>query len=293
VQTDHLRGITAILIAIVAFSVMDAMMKYLGESYLPLQVTTLRGWASLPFILLLVAMLRGWRELKPNRWIMHIVRGLLAIAMLALFIYSVRTLSLSSAYAIFLCAPLLVTALSVWILREHVDWQRWCAIVVGLIGVIAMLRPSAREMISLGALAALGAAFCYAFAAIMIRTLSRTETTLSISLSFLLVIACVAGALAWPQWIAVNWSAHWPWILTLGIAGAIGQYFIIEAFRYAPASVVAPFDYTALIFGALLDWLLWSVLPESRMMLGATIVVGSGLYLIYRERTTGQTDVGL
>jgi len=292
VQTDHLKGITAILIAIVAFSVMDAMMKYLGETYLPLQVTTLRGWASLPFILLLVAVTHGWRELKPNRWVLHIVRGLLAIAMLVLFIYSVRTLSLSSSYAVFLSAPLLVTALSVWILHENVDWQRWLAIAIGLVGVIAMLRPSASEMISLGALASLGAAFCYAFAAIMIRALSRTETTISISFSFLLVIACVAGALAAPKWIAVQWMAHWPWILTLGIAGAIGQYFIIEAFRHAPASVVAPFDYTALIFGALLDWILWNTLPESRMMLGAIIVVGSGLYLICRERTTGQTDVG-
>ncbi|MBC7984806.1 MAG: DMT family transporter [Candidatus Obscuribacterales bacterium] len=284
-QSQNFKGIIAILIAVIAFSVMDAAMKFLGQSYSPLQVTTLRGWASLPFIVLLVALTNRWHELKPTRWGMHILRGVLAIAMLVLFIYSVRTLSLSSSYAIFLCAPLLVTALSVLILREHVDWQRWIAIAVGLVGVVAMLRPAANEVISLGALAALAAAICYAFAAIMIRTLSRTETTLSISFSFLLVIAFIAGTLAWPNWTPVQ-MAHWPWIATLGFAGAIGQYFIIEAFRHAPASVVAPFDYTALVWGALLDWLLWNTLPESRTLIGGTIVAAGGLYLIYRERVT-------
>jgi drug/metabolite transporter (DMT)-like permease len=290
VQSTHLKGVIAILIAVIAFSVMDAAMKFLGQTYSPLQVTALRGGSSLPFILALVAIMHGWHELRPKRWFMHIVRGLLSIAMLVLFIYSLRTLSLSSAYAIFLCAPLLVTALSVWILREHVDWQRWVAIVVGLLGVIAMLRPSPNEMISVGALAALATALCYAVSAVMIRTLSRTESTLSISVSFLLVIAIVAGGLAWPNWIALQ-AAHWPWILTLGLAGAVGQYFIIEAFRHAPASVVAPFDYTALIWAALLDWMLWSTFPELRMMWGAAIVVGSGLYLIYRERVTANVTI--
>lgn len=288
-QTNHLKGITAILIAIIAFSVMDAMMKFLGETYSPLQVTALRGWSSLPFIVLMVAWMRGWRELKPKRWVIHIVRGMLSIAMLVLFIYSLRTLSLSSAYAIFLCAPLLITVLSVWILGEHVDWQRWTAIAIGLIGVIAMLRPDANEMISIGALAALGTAVCYAVSAILIRTLARTETTLSISFSFLVVIAIAAGLLALPNWIALR-AEHWPWILTLGISGTVGQYFIIEAFRHAPASVVAPFDYTALIWAAIFDWMLWSTLPESRMMSGAAIVIGSGLYLIYRERVTARVS---
>ena len=282
-HASHLKGITAILIAVIAFSAMDAAMKHLGQTYPPLQVTALRGWSSLPFIALLVAATNRWRELKPTRWFMHLVRGLLSIAMLALFIYSVRTLSLASSYAIFLCAPLLVTALSVWILREYVDWRRWTAIVAGLLGVLTMLRPSPNEVISLGALAVFAAAICYAVAAIMIRTLSRTETTLSISFSFLLIIASVAGVLAWPNWIEVQ-PAHWPWIATLGLSGAIGQYFIIEAFRHAPASVVAPFDYTALLWGMLLDWILWHTLPQSRMLFGGAIVVASGLYLIYRER---------
>ena len=286
--SSNLKGIVAMLIAVAVFAVMDTALKELGQFYSPLQVTSLRGFASLPFLLGAVAWSKRWRELKPLRWPLHVVRGLLAIAMLVLFIYSIRTLSLSSAYAIFLCGPLLVTALSVPLLGEHVDARRWLAIGVGLAGVFVMIRPAANDVLTLGALAAFAAAICYAFAAVMIRTLSRTETTLSISFWFVLTIALGAGVLAWPQWIHVA-PRHWIWIATIGLTGAIGQYFIVEAYRQAPASVVAPFDYTALIWGALLDWFVWQALPNARMMSGAAIVVTTGLYLIYRERTVRRT----
>jgi drug/metabolite transporter (DMT)-like permease len=282
-RSENFKGIVSMLAAVAVFSVMDAVMKHLGQSYTPIQVTSLRGWASLPYILLAVAWTRGWRDLKPVRWQLHIARGLLSVAMLCLFIYSVRTLSLASAYAIFLCGPLLVTALSVPLLKENVDAPRWIAIGIGLLGVIVMIRPSGSEMVSLGALAAFAAALCYALAAVMIRVVARTESTLSMSLSFLVVIAVTATAIALPQWIAVS-RDHWILIAVLGLSGALGQYFIVEAFRHAPASVVAPFDYTALIWGALLDWILWQALPNSRMLTGAAVVVATGLYLLHRER---------
>src|SRR5215831_17732299 len=124
-QSSNLKGIAAMLIAVAVFAVMDAALKELGQFYPPLQVTGLRGAASLPFLLAAIAWSNQWRELKPTRWSLLIARGLLAIGMLFLFIYSLRTLTLSSAYAVFLCAPLLVTALSVPLLREHVDSRRW------------------------------------------------------------------------------------------------------------------------------------------------------------------------
>jgi drug/metabolite transporter (DMT)-like permease len=284
-QSSNLKGIAAMLIAVAVFAVMDAALKVLGQFYSPLQVTGLRGAASLPFLLAAIAWSKQWRELRPTRWSLLIARGLLAIGMLFLFIYSLRTLSLSSAYAVFLCGPLLVTALSVPLLREHVDSRRWIAIVIGLCGVVVMIRPAAGDMLSLGALAAFAAAACYALAAVMIRALSRTETTLSITFWFLLTVALVACLLAWPNWQPIA-PRHWIWIATVGLTGAIGQYFVVEAFRQAPASVVAPFDYTALLWGAAMDWIVWRALPDTRMMSGGVIVVSTGLYLIYRERAT-------
>jgi len=271
------------LVAVIAFAIMDATMKHLGQSYSPLQVTSLRGWASLPFVLGAVAWSRDWRALKPVRWHFHIARGLLSIGMLWLFIYSMRTLSLSSAYAIVLCGPLLVTALSVPILKESVDAPRWIAIVIGLAGVLVMIRPTAADVITIGAVAALAATVCYSFAVLMIRVAARTETTLGMSFSFVLVIAVVATTLAFPNWTPIE-TRDWIWIALLGLTGAIGQYCIVEAFRSAPAAVVAPFDYTALVWGALIDWIVWHSLPNARMLLGGSVVVATGLYLIYRER---------
>jgi drug/metabolite transporter (DMT)-like permease len=283
--SSRLRGIASILVAVIAFAVMDASMKRLGQHYSPLQVTSIRGFASLPFLLAIVALQNRWRELIPDRWGLHVLRALLSIAMLVLFIYSVRTLSLSSAYAIFLSAPLLITALSVPLLREHVDWQRWLAIAIGLVGVVIMIRPTAGDMMTLGALAVFTAAVCYAFAAILIRVAARTETTLCLSVSFVTLIALVAGAMAFPNWQSIQ-TQDLGWMMVLGVTGCIGQYFIIEAFRHAPASVVAPFDYTALIWGAMLDWILWHTLPDTRMLTGGCVVVATGLYLIYREHRT-------
>jgi len=283
--SSNLKGIISMLIAVAAFAVMDATMKYLGQSYAPLQVSSLRGWASLPFLLATVIWSRRWHELKPVRWPFHLLRGALAIGMLYLFVYSVHSLSLASAYAIFLCAPLLVTALSVPVFGEKVDARRWAAIVVGLLGVFIIVRPDAKDIVTWGAIAAFIAAVCYSFGSLLIRIASRTESTLSMTVSFVAIVAIGAGLMAWPQWTSVQ-SNHLPLIALMGISGAIGQYCMVEAFRRAPVSVVAPFDYTQLIWGGLIDWTIWQTLPDARMLFGGSIVVATGLYLIYRERVT-------
>ena len=255
------------LAAVAIFSIMDASMKQLTLAYPPLQVSCLRGLASIPVMLAAVAWLGHWRRLVPVRWAAHMVRAVLAVAMLSLFVYSLKTLPLTGAYAIFLCAPLIVTALSAWLLHERVGWHRWLAIAIGLLGVMTMLRPSASHFVSLGAAAALGSALCYSFGVIMIRTMARTESTLSIAFAFVVAVALANGAAALPDWVPLQ-PRHWPWIMTVGITGAVGQLLIIEAFRAAPASVIAPFEYTALLFGLALDWLLWSILPDQRTLIG-------------------------
>lgn len=273
------------LVAVAAFAVMDASMKQLAQVYPPLQISCLRGLASIPFFLLGVALTHQWRDLPPVNWPAHLIRGGLAILMLWSFIYAVSQLPLSAAYGIFLCAPLLITALSALVLREQVGWHRWIAIACGLIGVVVILNPDSRDMMTLAGLAALGSALCYAVAALMIQRLTRTDSTLSIGLSFMVIVATGTGIASFPNWVPLL-TAHWPWILVLGASGALGQYLIIYAFRCAPASVIAPFEYTALLWGVSLDWILWSTVPSSRMLSGAGVVIASGLYLIYRERRT-------
>ena len=280
---QRLRGITAMLMAVAAFAAMDAILKVFAGHYPAMQVGAMRGAASLPFILLPVLAMGRWRELKPVRWQLHLFRGLLSVVMLWGFVHAVRTLSLADAYSIFFVAPLLVTALSVPILGELVDWRRWVAITIGLGGVLVMLRPSSDLFTTLAALGALASALTYAVSAVTVRLMHRTDTTVSMVFWLMLLLSVFAGALAAPGWVRLR-ADHWPWLGALGVAGALGQHFITQAFRFAPASVVAPFEYTALLWGVAIDWTFWAVLPSGRMFVGAGLVVASGMYLIWRER---------
>lgn len=287
-HTNNLRGILCMLSAVAAFSVLDVCMKRLAETYPAMQVTFIRGAASLPFILIMTAWFNRWQDLIPKRWKLHLLRGLLQVITLYFFVYSVTRLSLANAYTIFMSAPLMITALSVPFFGERVGWHRWIAIVVGMIGVIVVVRPGADSvelgsMAILGSLAAIAAAAAYALGVLLIRVLSPSETSVATLFWALCLTAVFAGLLSIAGWVPVRWD-HWGWIVMAGLSGALGQHFITEAFRLALPAVVAPLEYTALAWGMLFDWLLWATMPSSRMLTGAAIIVASGLYLIHRER---------
>jgi drug/metabolite transporter (DMT)-like permease len=279
----HLRGIAAMLGAVAAFAAMDAVLKLLVGHYPPMQVGALRGASSLPFVVLSVAAFGRWRDLRPVRIGLHLARGALALVMLGGFIYAVKQLSLADAYSIFFVAPLLVTAMAVPLLGESVDWRRWTAIGVGLAGVVTMLRPSGSSLSTVGAIGALLSAVAYALSAISVRALTRTDTTASMVFWFLVQLTVFAGLIAVPDWVPIR-QQDWVWIAALGVAGSFGQHFITEAFRHAPASVIAPFEYTALLWAVAIDWTFWHVLPGSRVLLGSGVIIASGMYLIWREK---------
>jgi drug/metabolite transporter (DMT)-like permease len=280
----RLKAISSMLVAVAAFSGMDALLKLFSEHYPPMEVAVLRGLASLPFMVLPAVLTGRYRDLKPNRFGMHALRGALMVVVLGGFIYAVRALSLANAYSIFLAAPLIVTALSVPLLGDRVDWRNWLAIVIGLIGVITMLRPSASSLVTLGALAALLSATAYALSVIALRVITRTDTTTSVVFWTIGLMTLFAALIAAPQWVPLQ-HEHWKWLAALGVFGSVGQRLLTEAFRSAPPAVVAPFEYTALLWGILIDWAIWSVLPASRVYVGGGIVIASGLYLIWRERS--------
>jgi drug/metabolite transporter (DMT)-like permease len=278
-----LRGIVLMVVAIGLFSLMDAGLKLLAARYPPLQVATLRGLSSLPWVLVWIAATTGFATLVRIRWPLHLLRGGLAVLMMAPFIYALQHLPLTTAYSLFFIAPLLVTALAVPILGERVGPRRWMAIIVGLLGVLVILRPSGAGVASLAGLAVLVAAFGYSVSAVTVRVLSRTDSTQSMVFWMLTLLSLGAGALAWSGWVALQAEDAWL-IAGVGLTGAFGQYAITEAFRHGEASLIAPFEYTALAWGAGLDVLLWGVLPDRITWIGAAIIVLSGLYLIRRER---------
>ncbi len=272
------------LTAVVAFSGMDTLLKLLSATYPPMEVAVLRGACSLPFMLLPVLVAGSWRSLYPRRWPTHLLRGALSVVVLGGFIFAVRELSLANAYAVFLSAPLIITALSVPMLKERTERGNWIAIAVGLAGVLIILRPNVSGLATLGSLAALLAAVAYALSAITLRMLTRTDTTASVVVWTISVMTVIAGIIAAPHWVSIH-SEHYGWLVGLGVLAAIGSYLLTEAFRSAPASVVAPLEYTALLWGIAIDRIIWNVLPSARVCWGGAVVIGSGLYLIWRERS--------
>ncbi len=282
-QSTQLRGLLSMIAAVATFAVMDMCMKRLVEVYPAMQVTFLRAAASLPFLLLGTALFGRFRDLIPKRFVLHVVRGCLAVMTLWFFVYAVQFLSLADTYAIFMSAPLLITALSVPVLREQVGWRRWLAVIVGMIGVLVVLKPSGTGLITLGGLAALTSAVGYALSALTIRVLLRTDSGAATVFWSLLFVTLVSGTIAPFQWVSLQWQ-HWQWILAVGLAGAVGQYLITHAFRLAAAATLAPIEYTALIWGMIFDYVLWATIPGARMLFGAAIIVASGMYVIYRER---------
>lgn len=281
-MTSYLRGILCMLAAVAMFALMDTGMKLLAAHYPATQVAALRGLASWPFVVVWVLLAGGPRQLIRVRWPLHLLRGVLAVAMLAAFAFALRQLPLAEAYALFFVAPLLITALAVPLLGEHVGWRRWCAIGVGLFGTVVILRPTGQGMLSLSGLAVLGAALAYAISAVSVRLLGKTDTTQAMVFWMLTLLSVFATVLAWPEWRSVRGTDFWL-LSGVGASGAIGQYAITAAFRDTPASVVAPLEYTALIWALGLDWLLWRTFPDAITLLGAGIIVASGLYLVRRE----------
>ncbi len=278
----YMRSVLAMLAAVMFFSFLDMELKLLSANYPPMQVAALRGLTSLPLVLGYTVWRRALPGLWRVRWRLHLLRAVLSIVMLALFSYGLQSLPLSNAYAIFFVAPLMITVLSVPLLKEKVDASRWWAIVVGLIGVIVVLRPATGGMFTLAAWAVFATACCYAISGITVRVLSRTDSSESMVFWMTASLAIGAGALALPHWVAIR-QVDWPVLGGLAVSGFIAQMLMTFAFRHGEASSIAPFEYTALAWGALIDWVVWHTLPDGYTLLGAAIIIASGIYLIRHQ----------
>jgi drug/metabolite transporter (DMT)-like permease len=239
--------------------------------------------ATLPIVLVWISLTSGFKSLLRVRMPLHLLRGAIGIVTLALFTYGVRNLPLADAYSIFFVAPLFITAFAAAILHERVDRRRWIAIGVGFAGVLIVLRPSGASAITLPGVAIIVTAVCYALSAITVRVLTRTDTTQSMVFWLMVLIATGAGILALPSWQPLR-PEHWWIVAVMGLSGSIGQWAITEAFRQGEASFIAPFEYTALVWGVLLDRLIWKTTPAAITLAGASVIIASGIYLVRHER---------
>lgn len=285
----NVYSIYAMLIAMAMFSLMDAVIKLLSARYPAMQVAALRALTSLPLVLVYVSWRGAFTGVFKVRWPLHLLRGALGICMLSLFAYGLRNVSMAEAYSIVFVAPALITALSVVFLKESVNAPRWTAVAVGLAGVVVVLRPTGEGMMTLGGAALLGAAVCYSVSAITGRLLSRTDRSEHMVLWLMLMMGAGAALLAAPRWVPVGADDTFL-LCALAVTGFLGQLAITEAFNKGEASSVAPFEYSALAWGLGLDWLLWSALPDRYTLIGAAIIIGSGIYLVRHEQVHASAE---
>ncbi len=279
-------GIAGILVGMFAVSIMDTLAKWLGEGYPIAELVFFRNLFALPPALFILWRQRGGRASLVLRWKSgHVLRAIFALGATFTFFLGLRYLPLAEAISIAFAAPLLVTALSVPILGERVGPRRWAAVMAGFVGVLVMTRPGA-EAFRPEALYILVAALCYALTMLVTRRLARSDTTPAIMLSSICIMSLLSG-LALPFGWRTPDAMDFLLLALLGLVGGIGMYFMTQAYRYAPAAVIAPFDYTALLWGTLIGWLVWHELPGAHVWLGAAIVIASGLYIVHRETRAG------
>jgi drug/metabolite transporter (DMT)-like permease len=282
IQNPRVAGMAYMLTGVASFAVMDASLKWLTAFYPSAQVAALRGLAALPLVFVWALYAGGAGQLMRVRWPLHLIRGVLSVVMMITFTFALKELSLAKVYALFFVAPLLIAVFSIFMLGERVQRTQWVAIFVGFTGVLIVLRPGAVGFGLLGTLAVLGTAFCYALSSVLVKIIGRTDSTQSMIFWMTCMLAIGATLIALPVWQPLH-SEHFLLIGGVAITGAIGQWGITEAFKRGPAASVAPLEYSGLAWVILIDLFVWSVKPEWQTLVGASVIIGSGLYLLRFE----------
>ncbi|PZO03372.1 MAG: EamA family transporter [Hyphomicrobiales bacterium] len=277
-----LRGIGLVLVTGAFFTAADAASKVLTADMSAVQVIWLRYGTFAAIMLALVWRAGGGRVLRTQRPVLQILRGLGVTLSSILFTLGLQYLPIADATASSFVAPLFVTALSIPMLRETIGWRRWTATVVGLAGVLIVVRPGGSAFQS-ASLLPVASALSWAFAMIITRMMSRTESPLT-TLTYSAVIGFVLVSLVVPfVWQPMTW----PFLLLglfIGVSSTVGHWLLVTAFRYADASLLAPFSYLQLLWASIFGYLLFAVLPDAWTLAGAIIIAMSGLYTAHRER---------
>lgn len=283
---SHTKGIALKLLSVLLFVVMDAISKHLTVDYPTFQIVFFRfAFAFLPLLPFLIRD-GGVEALRTKRLFAHLSRGLLGLGAMVLFIFAVARLPLADTASITFAAPLIATALSVPLLAEKVGFRRWIAIAVGFLGVLIIMKPGV-TIFNLAALAALGGAGCSAMTVILIRSMTRTER--SSTIVFYFTLTGMAGGLCALPFVWVTPSPMgFLLLVSMGLIGGIAQMALTSSLDRAPVSLLAPFEYTKLLFASGFDFVLWATVPGWSTISGSLLVMASGLYIFARERKLGR-----
>jgi len=286
---SHTKAVWLMLFAIAFFSAMDLTMKLLSERYSPVQVSALRALSSLPWLLIWCRFFIRVNPVKTNNFKLQLLRGVISIVFLIAGVWVFKLMALSTAYLFFFVAPSIATLLSILFFKEKVGVYRWAAIIGGFIGILIAVLPNQHQFTLFGLLAAFIAVIGYAVSLILAKKLSQTDSDHTTVFYFLFFVSIGASALALPNWKQIL-LGDLPIIVLMGLFGIVAQYALTAAFRLGDISLIAPLEYTAFIWAILWDLVFWQQYPNFAILIGAVVIILSGLLMMKRQRITSLQD---
>lgn len=269
------------MLGVVSGLCLDLCAKQLLQTYSLVQFVLIRSAIAIAIMLAVAPRFGGLKVLRTREVGWHFVRSMFAVGAMFGFFYGLAHMPLVNALTLGYTAPLIVTALSAIFLGDEVGWRRWTAVVIGFIGVLVMLRPGRGEL-TFAAVAVLIAAFCYACQAITARRLGGTESTLS--LTFYVVVGPLVVSIVFfdaDAWLAPD-VADWALLIGAASCSVLAWVGFVNGYRAVSPAILAPLEYLALVAGAIAGFLIWDEVPDMWVVVGAVIIMASGIFVVYR-----------
>ena len=279
--SDALRGIGFMMLACVLFGAMHVGVRHVTQSVHPFEAAFFRNL----FGLLVIApsfITHGWRPLRTRRFGLHCARAALNVVAMLSFFYALSITPVVLVQALAFTSPLFTSVLAVLLLGERVRARRLTAIVVGFAGTLLIIRPGVQPL-DLGPALVLASAAVWSYVVVLIKSLSRTDSAVTITSYMVLLMSpmtlvCALFVWTWPS------GGELAVLVGIGIAGTLAQMCMTQSLRLAETMVVLPFDFTKLVWGAFFAWLLFGELIDTWTLVGALVIFSGGLYVAYRER---------
>ena len=265
--------------AIFVFGSTDAVVKLASDSLHPTQIGFCRFLISLVMVLMIIARSEGgFAAMRTKRPIEHGARAVFAAIELLAFYFAISLIPLPTAMSIVSASPIFGTLLGVIVLRERLKLGGWIAIATGFAGVLLVIQPEEGVGSLYGTIAVLTSVVLWTTAQVLARRLSTTESSHTILFYYAAVGTVLMAAILPFVWVAPTWL-EWAALAAVGALGCIGQYLLVLAFRFAPLSLVAPFEYSALIWASLYGWLFWGDVLGTIALIGVVIIVAACIYI--------------
>jgi drug/metabolite transporter (DMT)-like permease len=277
------RAIASVIAAAATFAVAAALVKWIAPAIPTIQIVFFRSVVSLMALSPMIRREGGLKVLATRRLGWHMLRTLAGFGGMFTAFYGYARLPLAEVTALGFTMPLFLTALSIPLLGERVGIRRWSAVIIGFLGVLLILRPGAGELALGPALVVVLGAVCWAIAMIAIRRMGELgESNVVIVAWFSIGGTVLAGALTLFAWVTPT-AQQFAILVGVGLVSTLAQLLMTEAYRRGEASIVAPFEYTGILWTGLIGLVIWDERPAPTMLAGVAILVASGLYILHRE----------